>query len=72
MTRDCTDYLRGAISVSPVNQDYQRRMADSLVDDMGTRKAASFALENGWDGVLAQIRRPVNQLVQGAGGTIRS
>ena len=57
-------YTRRAIFVSPGNQNYQRQMAESLVAAMGVGRAVGFALENGWEDVVA--------LLQNAGDTARS
>jgi len=50
----------GAIYKSPINQNYQRQMAKSLVASMGPSNAVGFALDNSWDGVLAQIKTLVS------------
>lgn len=50
------EYARAEIFVSPRNHDYQRQFADSLIDSLGVQEAMNFALENGWDGVLARFK----------------
>jgi len=37
------------------NQDYQRQLAETLVEGCGIKGAIEFAQQNNWEGVLAQI-----------------
>ena len=44
-------------STAPVgdNTHYQRRLAESLVANMGSHEAIQLCRENGWEGVLRVI-----------------
>ncbi len=44
---------------SPIN--YQRQLAESLINAVGAEEAVYFALQNNWDGVLAYIPKHVPQ-----------
>lgn len=60
------------------NHDYQRRLADCLIQELGLAGARDFAGRNAWEGVLAYIlpwhdervlvgKRPKNENVNGDG-----
>lgn len=37
------------------NRDYHRCLANNLIEDMSEEDAWEFAIEFGWDGVIAQL-----------------
>ena len=44
------------------NRAYQRRVADSLLEDLGIHEAVQWCQELGWDGVIQILMRRQNAI----------